>query len=874
MEKKDLDLAGAVITSLEQGELPSVVTPDLLESFKEKIPQDKLKESVEKYINPSDVKQEKTEIFEDPELLKSLHDKEQKKETPVDQEQAEKSTQGEFDDLFSGIDDDFSIEDDSIPKEPAEPTETQEIEEPLKDSIPKESVEPAVLEKELNFNDLEKSLSSYLEEDVGTLEEVVSSVEKDSEAIKAIKSISEFGDLKDPLDKELEAPFTEEEVDSEDLFQPPKQEASRQDDDDHKKALTILQGYTELNQKIIYKSIVESSVSKGEIEIIEKMILGGTNEEDVVKSLFNFLKDKKDAVLIDTKLQRQAYYKSTGKELLATNLFPLIRMFAIGIVVLIGIFFLYQYANKYIRANQFYEKGLDFIEEDAYLESNDMYQKAVNLWPNIEKINEYANKYISLGRFYDAQKKYEDALKLKPNHYLTKLNFAKMYVIKKDYQIAEDRFKKMTERHPKKIKILEEMGELYLDWGNEDRSKFRNADATYNLIMANKGPHAKYFVKKMHLEAKRNNYLKAKIYYNNALILDPKFINLKSHGIWVDYLQNIYNNFFEPKNAHRSKYDQEQLFIVRTINELTEKIYQKDQDHFLNYYYAARWNMSVDSLNKAEKFAKKGVELFEKKGGFLRFDASKLYNILGMTQYKKNNIIEAVNAFQTSLDLNPSTSLPNYYMGHISFHKLGNFEKAKEYFNTAKLYWKEEKNHYYDELLYSLGYVYYQEGLDNKNFSSESYREAFNYWQELSDRYPNNYLSSYVSGLAYLSLKEYDLAEAQFRVTFDLLKRYINVYKENGGSVAKEIKQKVEVLTDLYNNIAIAQMGKSYQNIRPVYNRQKSLKNLINAISLKDQMGLTKGIPIANYNLINHSKNTSINNFIIANNFLPKVFNN
>ena len=107
---------------------------------------------------------------------------------------------------------------------------------------------------------------------------------------------------------------------------------------------------------------------------------------------------------------------------------------------------------------------------------------------NAEQLNNEGVQYFLRGKFSDAKRKYEQALELSPSHTTTLNNLGMVFLQEKEYQLAEDYFKKaisITE----KASYLANLGHVYAN-RNElalaEKQYIKAIEKDQNLVMAHK----------------------------------------------------------------------------------------------------------------------------------------------------------------------------------------------------------------------------------------------------------------------------------------------------------------------------------------------------------------------------------------------------
>lgn len=122
-----------------------------------------------------------------------------------------------------------------------------------------------------------------------------------------------------------------------------------------------------------------------------------------------------------------------------------------------------------------YQSGL-FTESIAY------YNKAISLMPmSIEAKLGFALPASSLGNWNQVITRYNEVLKLDPNHYLTNYRLGLIYYGRKDYQNAFKYFEKIVNLYPFDYDAL-----LMTAWTNFQLGKLREAKILFGKALLNK----------------------------------------------------------------------------------------------------------------------------------------------------------------------------------------------------------------------------------------------------------------------------------------------------------------------------------------------------------------------------------------------------
>ncbi|MFP4705503.1 MAG: periplasmic flagellar collar protein FlcA, partial [Spirochaetaceae bacterium] len=145
----------------------------------------------------------------------------------------------------------------------------------------------------------------------------------------------------------------------------------------------------------------------------------------------------------------RGYEKRTGRQFerrrdsfayrLRENILPVVRTVVLTVLLLGAVTFLsYRYVYRPFYARSLYEQGLDQIEADRYPEGNELFDRAVEVWPLRSRYYEYAEAFQDKRRFDLARDKYEGALRRYHGDKGGMLGYAEMESELTNYETAEN----------------------------------------------------------------------------------------------------------------------------------------------------------------------------------------------------------------------------------------------------------------------------------------------------------------------------------------------------------------------------------------------------------------------------------------------------
>ena len=631
---------------------------------------------------------------------------------------------------------------------------------------------------------------------------------------------------------------------------------------DYEKAFNYLLQYKIDNRAIVYKALTDSSLKNKEREKIYQKILLNTPENELIYLIYKYI--NKNGKLLEENNQEQIKKSNYFSEKQTT----IFKYIAISFAALLLVFVFYQNTHKYIQAYSYYQEGFEALTYRQYQESEELFKKASQLWIRIGQFNRYAKKYFDYGRFYDAERYYLEALKIAPKSDETWINYLRLLRHLGRFGEAEtlaiDGIKQFNQE-----KFYLEKALVYLDWYRTKGEKLDLAKLDFQSLLQKDSKNLFYWAKLMEINIYEDNYFQVKEIYQEIKKRKISYLEISSFKELLKYYLSIYQKKYKDHLDDGVKKDQ-QLYIVREINHLTSRFYALVPLYLPAFELIAQWYMNINKFIEAETIVNKGIAHYLKGSRSLGYNPFALYDIKGQVKIHLEEIDQAIEAFKESINLNEKGYLAYLYLGKINLKELDNIDKAKEYFIKSFNHWSNKEGTLYLDLLSGLAYTHYYKGLDLEKgvHSTETYfKSSLDYWKEL-DFFENNKYVQYGMGNCYMKLKNYNLAIAQYLVAIKGLDKYVEEYSLNEGDVSIETRQNIYLLSDLLNNLAVAQMIQSYRGIDRDDNRKKALLNVIQSIDLKEKLKLKKGIVNHNFNEINRNREQAINNLIISDEFL------
>ncbi|XP_026805209.1 UDP-N-acetylglucosamine--peptide N-acetylglucosaminyltransferase 110 kDa subunit-like [Rhopalosiphum maidis] len=338
-----------------------------------------------------------------------------------------------------------------------------------------------------------------------------------------------------------------------------------------------------------------------------------------------------------------------------------------------------------------YEKSNSFLESARTLNPNSfevLSDIAFNYWKQsqydlakyylaeaIEKKPEYCNGWINYAESLIktnyvefAEHVYIQILNLKPDSYIVRNMYGKLLLSLNKTENAKQQFKIAQKIAPESQEALSNLGDVYLMTDKFDKAilNYHKAlEVNPNLIMTLVNLGMAYL--------KLTDYQKAANAFEKAIELDPENISA------FNYLRVIYC------------YQGNILSSVETF----KKILKVQPDNLdINLELALIYINILNDYEEAENYLKKCIELNSQREDLYKLlftvykksnksiNASDICISLGDLYLDRLDLENAIDAFNTAVDLNPENALGYWKFGLI-MHKLGHLNLALSRYKTA-----------------------------------------------------------------------------------------------------------------------------------------------------------------------------------------------
>ena len=271
-----------------------------------------------------------------------------------------------------------------------------------------------------------------------------------------------------------------------------------------------------LNLKLAVEQVVgEAKGTTEQVEKLVRMLVAGKGASDVATYVGKVTGKQ-------IKIPR-GYEKQTGMDFeqerdsfayqFRENVWPVLRLVAIALILLTGLGIAgYNFVYRPLLARSLYADGLEYIENDQYTLGNETFSRAWEVWPRTRWYYEYAEAFIAERQYTLAREKYEELLFGRTDEEQEAANAAlaagqyeailrvrepeKQGIL--DYAALES---DILGNYPRAEQLLQlilvedvtdydarlALGDNYLNWSDEDPSRFEDARLAYARLMERYG---------------------------------------------------------------------------------------------------------------------------------------------------------------------------------------------------------------------------------------------------------------------------------------------------------------------------------------------------------------------------------------------------
>ena len=457
------------------------------------------------------------------------------------------------------------------------------------------------------------------------------------------------------------------------------------------------------------------------------------------------------------KEKRSFKYRFVHKILPAAILTTVALGFIFSIFVLV-----WQFIYKPVVAEGLYKEGMTHIESAQYEKAITSFDEAGTYKKKRKWYFKFANAFREKKQFLSAETIYERLLFDFNHDRQGGIEYADMLSTDlRNYEKAEKVLKRgVLDYHINDQDTLLALGDVYLDWADENPEKYEEARKTYVSLINLYGTKDVFSGRMMRYFIRTDNLaevLPLKNYFLNKKLPDEDLIELSGY---------LLEKRYEPKPT-----DSENLIgKIEDLRELLEKSIKKRPESPEANYNMGRFFLHNQKNEAAKDYLVNAINLYEDsikmtpKRTIRQIDAMRLYGelIAGDKLYNEAqeiyaNALAKYEAYTAQKGIYPSPVVGKLYAnyGDISYFIAGDYDEALDAYEHAV---RELNNT--PSIQYKMGYIHYQK----ENYSDAMRAMTLAYGEKPNDR---NLL--YGFGNVLFKYTNYFAAQAYYERLMELL---------------------------------------------------------------------------------------------------------
>ncbi len=262
------------------------------------------------------------------------------------------------------------------------------------------------------------------------------------------------------------------------------QEPLQLSEEEYESFLSILLHFP-LNLRIAveeYLSSDEGSSSR-KMELI-RSILAGASLRRTASTVSNYLNR---TIYVPANFEKKTYEeykleKSSLKYVLAKRVLPLVSI--LGVVIIIAacaVFLSYHFIYRPLYADSLYKRGFMALQDEHYAQADDFFERAVSVWDKKSWYFAYARAYREKNQYIAAENIYIRLLDRWNNDLKGGLEYAEMLLFDlRNFERAETVLRRrVLDFHPSNLDAMLLLGDVFLEWAEEDPEKYEQARLQY-----------------------------------------------------------------------------------------------------------------------------------------------------------------------------------------------------------------------------------------------------------------------------------------------------------------------------------------------------------------------------------------------------------
>jgi len=509
------------------------------------------------------------------------------------------------------------------------------------------------------------------------------------------------------------------------------------------------------------------------------------------------------------------------------NILPIVRVVLLSLGILGLLTFLgYRYVYRPLYANYLYRQGYSQIDKERYRMANDSFDKATSVWVFKNWFFRYAQGFTEKQQFQLAAEKYEQLLRRFPRDRRGKLAYASLLTFHlAGYERADKLLGEVLAQDMKDYDALLARGDNYLEWAQEDESRYAEARFAYASIIDYYGERdevlmrmLRYFIRTDKFDETRT--LKAYLDEKRSLRVDTGLYAstyAELAGYWID----------------KGNYD--------SVPDMLFKAMDRKMNQPNIHYQLARYYRYVQDPREEETALKAAIELLErmqpldKRHLFMLIDS---YNRRGETFWRREEYLEAEENFQKAINRIEDAQGRKIFGQReefgLAYKNYGDlyYYISRELEPALDLYLKAINNRYETpDLNYKIGYIHY---------AADRYEDALLAFSKVVDQRPSNVNALYGLANSLYQRGYYSSAQGYYLRLLNLLESreeripFLQIYEN------PEHNALVEYIMKVYNNLGVTLKQLADRSRDP----EKESKALVNMTFSSERFDLLSRDPV------------------------------
>lgn len=441
------------------------------------------------------------------------------------------------------------------------------------------------------------------------------------------------------------------------------------------------------------KLVIEETISKDDsssftdeilFEIIEKVL-----KKTPARQLAGYMEKLLDiSINIPRDFEHRTFeqyeaYKSSFQYQLKNRVIPAAVILALLCVVGFGLFKLGQkviYEPVMARLN--YRDGYELLEKNAYTQSEEKFEKAVSYRPIKSWFFNYARGYRSHKQYERAAKMYKNILVFFNFDKEAGLEYANMELYDRaNYAEAEKIVRRyVLDNHLNDPEGELLLGDIFLEWAEEDPSKYDSALEFYNSLLS-KFPENKLYLSRMLRYYIRTDQLRKVLEYKNLFYPKKKSLSAKD---WTELSGYLLEKLYGPL----SRNDEYLRASIEDVRSMLEIAVSSDPSDPVARYNLARYFIYNGYDKNAKVEMERAINLFGQQSVRTKKNVRKEINasrLLGEIYSDNKEYIEASKVFTQGINLFNDEHMRTGFVGDENTGKLFEDMADIDYFITGDI---------------------------------------------------------------------------------------------------------------------------------------------------------------------------------------------